>query len=117
MSVERDGRVVSIPLDRAIQVARVLESAVISLDRIGSRQAFGDADAHTLDQYMTEWSVAPLLSHVRTIVWDAIGQVIGEEAVEEIAESVPRFPDPVPEEVRRFQEERRRSFEERDGDD
>ncbi|GAA2611734.1 hypothetical protein GCM10010399_48230 [Dactylosporangium fulvum] len=35
MGIEGDGRVVSIALERAIKVARVLESVAISLHRIG----------------------------------------------------------------------------------
>lgn len=45
---------VSIPLDQAVETARLLESIVVSLDRIGSRMAGRDADAHMLDQFMTE---------------------------------------------------------------
>ena len=80
---------------------------MISLDRIGSRQAGGEADAQTLDRFLTEWLVAPRLSHVRMIVGDAIEQVIGDEATEGIAESVPCFPQPVPEEVRQLATERK----------
>ena len=101
-------RSVSIPLDQAVETARLLESIVISLDRIGSRMARGDADAHTLDQFVTEWFVGPRLSRARVKLWDAIAQVIGEEAVEEIAETTPRFPDPVPNEIRAGMEEQRR---------
>jgi len=99
MEAERAGRVVSIPLEQAVAIARVLESVVVSLDRIGSRMAGGAADAHTLDQFMAEWLVLPRLSRARTDLWDAVAQVVGEETVEEIAESTPRFPDRVPDEV------------------
>lgn len=109
------GRSVSIPLNQALETARLLESIVISLDRIGSRIAGGDADAHTLDQFMTEWFVGPRLSRARTEFWDAIAQVIGEEAVEEIAETTPCFPDPVPDEIRAQIEERRQWNEEQLG--
>ncbi|GAA0513205.1 hypothetical protein Ade02nite_89200 [Paractinoplanes deccanensis] len=100
MNTDDVGRCVSLPLGQAVQTARLLESIVVSLDRIGSRMAGGDADAHTVDQFITEWSVGPRLSRARVELWDAIAQVIGEEAVEEIAETTPRFPDPVPDEVR-----------------
>jgi len=113
MEAERAGRVVSIPLERAIAVARVLESVVISLDPIGSRMAGGDADAHTLDQFMTEWLVGPRLSRARMDLWDAIAQVVGEEAVEEIAESTPCFPNPVPEEICALREDLQRDSGER----
>ncbi|MGX6606552.1 hypothetical protein ACWKSP_31180 [Micromonosporaceae bacterium Da 78-11] len=99
MSTQDADRSVSIPLDRAIHAVQLLESIVISLDRIGSRMAFGEADAHTLDEFMTEWLIGPRLSRARFVLWDAIAEVIGEEAVEEIAESTPSFPDPVPDEV------------------
>lgn len=108
-------RSVSIPLDQAVETARLLESIVISLDRISSRMAGGDADAHTLDQFVTKWFVGPRLSRARTDLWDAIAEVIGEEAVEEIAETTPRFPDPVPDEIRAQIEERRRWNEEQLG--
>ena len=106
---------VSIPLDQAVETARLLESIVISLDRIGSRMACGDADAHTLDQFITEWFVGPRLSRARIELWDAIAQVIGEEAVEEIAGTTPRFPDPIPGEIRSQIEEQRRWNEEQFG--
>jgi len=108
-------RSVSIPLDQAVETARLLESIVISLDRIGSRMARGDADAHTLDQFVTEWFVGRRLSRARIKLWDAIAQVIGEEAVEEIAETTPRFPDPVPDEIRAGMEEQRRWDQEQRG--
>jgi hypothetical protein len=108
MNAEDAERLVSIPLDRAVEAARLLESVVISLDRIGSRAAGGDANAHTLDQFMAEWLVGPRLSRARTDLWDAIAQVIGEENAEAIAESTARFPDPVPDEVRTLREELRR---------
>jgi hypothetical protein len=103
MNTEDAERSVSISLNKAVEAARLIESLVISLDRIGSRQAGGDA--HTLDQYMNEWLIGPRLSSARHILWDAIAEVIGEEAVEEIAETTPRYPDPVPDEVHRFRDE------------
>lgn len=108
MNIDDAGRSVSIPLGQAVETARLLESIVISLDRIGSRMAGGDADARTLDQFVTDWFVGPRLSAARCDLWDAIAQVIGEEAVEEIAEATPSFPDAVPDEIRAQIEERRR---------
>ena len=99
---------VSIPLSKALEVARLMESLVISLDRIGSREAGRDADAHTLDQYMTEWLIGPRFSGARSVMWDAIAKVIGEEAAEEVAEATPTFPELVPDEVHRFREEAER---------
>lgn len=55
-----------------------------------------------LDRFMTEWLVGPRLSRARLVLWDAITEVIGEEKTEAIAESTPRFPDPVPDEVRSY---------------
>jgi hypothetical protein len=107
MNADGAGQFVSIPLDQAIETARLLESIVISLDRIGSRVVGGDADTHTFDQFMTEWLVGPRLSRTRQHLWTAIAQVIGEDEVEAIAESTPRFPDPVPDEVRLLGEKRR----------
>src|SRR5690348_69917 len=106
MNTEDADRLVSIPLEKAIEVAQLLESLVISLDRIGSREAAGDPD--TLDQFMTEWRVGPRLSRARSVLWDAITEVIGEEKTEAIAESTPRFPDPAADEVRTLREELRR---------
>jgi hypothetical protein len=105
-------RIVALPLGQAIEIARVLESVVVSLDRVGSREAGGEADVHTLGRFMTEWFVGPRLSSARVALWDAIAQVIGEEAVEEIAASIPAFPDPVPQEVHTLIQERRRWNEE-----
>ncbi|WP_245730788.1 hypothetical protein [Micromonospora pallida] len=95
---------VTVPLDRAIEVARLLECLTRSIDRIGSRMAGGEADAETLDRFITEWLIGPQASRARMVLWDAISQVIGEEAMEEIAEAVPKFPDAPPEEVRRLRQ-------------
>ncbi|WP_127503355.1 hypothetical protein [Actinoplanes solisilvae] len=108
MNAKSAGPLVSIPLDRAVEVARLMESIVASLDRIGSRQAAGDGDARTLDRFVTEWLVGPRLSRARGVLWDAIAEVVGEEEVEAIAESTPHFPDPVPDEVRALHEELRK---------
>ncbi|WP_412746273.1 hypothetical protein [Krasilnikovia sp. MM14-A1004] len=116
MNTDDAARSVSIPLDQAVQTARLLESIVISLDRITSRMALGDADAHTLDRFITEWFVGPRLSEARVDLWGAIAQVIGEEATEEIAETTPCFPDPVPEEIRAQIEEQRQWYAERFGE-
>lgn len=86
------GTEVVIPLDGAIEIARDLECIVVSLDRIGSRRVGGDADADTLDLFLAEWGVLQRLARARGVMWDAIATVVGEEAVEEIAEGVPRFP-------------------------
>ncbi|GIJ81491.1 hypothetical protein SAMN05443287_1295 [Micromonospora phaseoli] len=112
MEAEDGRRIVALPLGQAIEIARVLESVVVSLDRIGSREAGGEADVHTLGRFMTAWFVGPRLSSARTALWNAIAQVIGEEAVEEIAASTPAFPDPVPQEVRTLIQERRKWNEE-----
>jgi hypothetical protein len=106
MNAEDIDKFVSIPLGQAIETARLLESIVISLDRIGSHEAGGDTD--TLDQYMTEWLVGPRLSRARGDLWAAIAQVIGADGVEAIAASTPRFPDPVPDKVRALREQRDR---------
>ncbi|MEU7802476.1 hypothetical protein AB0B10_24760 [Micromonospora arborensis] len=116
MNAEDAERYVSIPLDRAVEAARLLESIVISLDRIGSRMAGGNADAHTLDRFMTEWLVGPRLSRARSVLWDAIAEVLGEEAIEEIAESTPCFPDPIPDELRTLREQLRSRNQEQLGD-
>lgn len=115
MNGEDAERVVSIPLDRAVELARLLESVVVSLDRIGSRIAGGDADAHTLDRFMTDWLVGPRLSAARMVLWEAVEETIGVERTAAIAESTPRYPDPVPAEVRALHEQRQRWNEEQLG--
>ncbi|HWS32428.1 MAG TPA: hypothetical protein VN408_06760 [Actinoplanes sp.] len=108
MNIDDTGGSVSLALDQAVETARLLESVVISLDRITSRMAGGDADAHTLDRFVTDWLVGPRLSRARIELWAAIAQTIGDEAVEEIAANTPAFPAPVPDEIRAQIEERRR---------
>lgn len=105
MDVNRDESTVTVPLDRAIEVARFLECLTRSIDRIGSRMAGGLADAGTVDRFIDEWLIGPQASRARRVLWDAISQVIGEEAVEGIAEAVPRFPDASPDEVGRLRQE------------
>ncbi|MEU1395002.1 hypothetical protein ABZ403_02860 [Micromonospora zamorensis] len=96
---------VNVPLDRAIEVARLLECLTLSIDRIGSRMADGEADAEAVDRFITEWLIGPQASRARFVLWDAISQVIGEEAMEAIAEAVPSFPGRPPDEVRRIRQE------------
>ncbi|MDO3687680.1 hypothetical protein [Micromonospora sp. C28ISP2-4] len=98
MDVSSGESTVTVPLDRAIEVARLLECLAVSIHRIDSRAA----DAETLDRFITEWLIGPQADRARTILWDAISRAIGEEAVEEIAEAVAKFPDPPPDEVGRL---------------
>ncbi|WP_203822945.1 hypothetical protein [Paractinoplanes ferrugineus] len=112
MEAEGETRVVSIPLERAIEIGRILENVAGSLHRISSRMISGDADAHTLDKFMRDWLVEPRLLQARGEIWDAIEQVIGEELTDEIAESVAHFPDPPSEDIRILAEQLEKELEE-----
>ncbi len=105
MVAEDDGRVVAVPLGEAIEMARTLHGIVASLDHLSSRVSSGDADAETFQELMRDWVITPRLAGVRGVLWQALSEVIGEQAVDELLEEVvPAFPGPVPEEVRRLRQ-------------
>ncbi|MFG3166028.1 hypothetical protein [Streptomyces sp. NPDC048200] len=76
-------REVRLPLDDVLTVLRDLNEFVVSLDRIGSRQASGTADDSTVGGFVTEWDVARRLAHARRVIGVALdAQLSAEENAE-----------------------------------
>jgi hypothetical protein len=71
-----------------------LEEIVVSLDRLLSRIGAG-AGPDKLLQFVVERDLLGRLARDRAVVGDALARIIGEERVEEIAESQYRYVDPV----------------------
>lgn len=84
---------VSITLAEAIEAVRDLDEYVVSLDRIRSRIAFGGHSPEILLDYIIDRNVFQRLAHLRRVVCDAVAEVVGEEMVEEIAESAYAYTD------------------------
>jgi hypothetical protein len=80
--------------DDLTRVFADLEEVVVSLDRILSRIGAGAAP-DILVRFVVERDLRVRLARDRTVVGDALAGVIGEEAVEEIAEAQYRYVDPV----------------------
>ncbi|MFG2970429.1 MULTISPECIES: hypothetical protein [unclassified Streptomyces] len=81
--MDMSSREVRLPLDEVVAVLRDLNEFVVSLDRIGSRQASGTADEFTVGAFVAEWDVARRLAHARRVIGVALdAQLSGEENAE-----------------------------------
>lgn len=79
--------------DDLVRLFGDLEEIVVSLDRILSRIGAGAA-SDLLLRYVVERDLLSRLARDRALVGDALADIIGEQAVEEIAESQYRYVDP-----------------------
>jgi hypothetical protein len=68
-----------IPLDQAIAVLLDLNEFVVSLDRLGSRQAAGTADASTVGEFVADWDVARRLAKARHVLPVALDEQLSDE--------------------------------------
>ncbi|MEU6030231.1 hypothetical protein ABZ825_24985 [Streptomyces tauricus] len=66
------------PLDEVVAVLRDLNEFVVSLDRLGSRQASGTADDHTVGMFVADWDVARRLTRARRVISDALDAQLSE---------------------------------------
>lgn len=82
--MDMSSREVRIPLAEAVAVLRDLNEFVVSLDRLGSRQASGTADARTVGEFVAEWDVARRLARARRVVTEALDAELSEEENTEI---------------------------------
>jgi len=67
-------REIRMPLSEVVAILRDLNEFVVSLDRLGSRQASGSAD----------WNVAPRLARARRVISLALDAQLSEEENAEI---------------------------------
>ncbi|MFF7981974.1 hypothetical protein ACFZDK_23070 [Streptomyces sp. NPDC007901] len=72
------------PLSEVVAVLRDLNEFVVSLDRIGSRQASGTADEFTVGAFVADWDVARRLAHARRVIGVALDAQLSEEDNAEI---------------------------------
>ncbi|MFD8008756.1 hypothetical protein [Streptomyces sp. NPDC058955] len=82
--MDMGSREIRLPLDEAVAVLRDLNEFVVSLDRLGSRQASGTADAHTVGTFVADWDVARRLAHARHVIGLALDAQLSEEENAEI---------------------------------
>ncbi|MFE3770511.1 hypothetical protein [Streptomyces sp. NPDC059122] len=66
--MDMSSREIRMPLSDVVAVLQDLNEFVVSLDRLGSRQASGTADDHTVGKFITDWDVARRLAHARRVI-------------------------------------------------
>ncbi|MFI6360905.1 hypothetical protein ACIBJF_52440 [Streptomyces sp. NPDC050743] len=72
-------REIRLPLNEIVAVLQDLNEFVVSLDRLGSRQASGTADEHTVGTFIADWDVARRLARARHIISVALDEQLSEE--------------------------------------
>ncbi|KUO20167.1 hypothetical protein AQJ91_15380 [Streptomyces dysideae] len=77
-------REIRIPLDEVVAVLQDLNEFVVSLDRLGSRQASGTADEYTVGRFVADWDVARRLAHARRVISVVLDEQLSEEDNAEI---------------------------------
>lgn len=82
--MDMSSREVRMPLDQALAVLRDLNEFVVSLDRLGSRQAAGAADENTIGKFIIDWDVTRRLAHARSVLCVALDAQLSEEENAEI---------------------------------
>ncbi|MFD6293830.1 hypothetical protein ACFWFU_03230 [Streptomyces sp. NPDC060235] len=56
------------PLNEIVAVLQDPNEFVVSLDRLGSRQASGSSDEHTVGKFIDDWDVAWRLARARHVI-------------------------------------------------
>ncbi|GAA2268559.1 hypothetical protein GCM10010415_37870 [Streptomyces atrovirens] len=82
--MDMSSREIRIPLDEVVAVLRDLNEFVVSLDRLGSRQASGTADERTVGAFIADWDVARRLARARRVISVALDAQLSEEDNAEI---------------------------------
>ncbi|WP_217553385.1 hypothetical protein [Streptomyces sp. GbtcB6] len=77
-------REIRVPLSEVVAVLQDLNEFVVSLDRLGSRQASGTADEHTVGRFVADWDVARRLARARRVLSVALDAQLSEEENAEI---------------------------------
>ncbi|MFE4513146.1 hypothetical protein ACFRMQ_02960 [Kitasatospora sp. NPDC056783] len=72
------------PLDEVVAVLRDLNESVVSLDRLGSRQAAGAADESTVGRFVADRDVARRPARARHVIGVALDAQLSEEENAEI---------------------------------
>lgn len=82
--MDMSSRDIRIPLNEIVAVLQDLNEFVVSLDRLGSRQAFGTADEYTVGTFIADWDVARRLAHARHVISVALDVQLSEDENAEI---------------------------------
>lgn len=69
---------IRMPLGEVVAILRDLNEFVVSLDRIGSRQASGTADDRTVGKFVADWDVARRLARARRVISVALEEQLSE---------------------------------------
>ncbi|MGW0856278.1 hypothetical protein [Streptomyces sp. NPDC002690] len=77
--METASREIRIPLADAVAIVRDLNEFVVSLDRLGSRQASGTVDERTVGVFVDDWDVARRLARARHVLSVALDEQLSEE--------------------------------------
>ncbi|ORT57115.1 hypothetical protein [Streptomyces sp. CB03238] len=82
--MDMSSREIRLPLNEVVAVLQDLNEFVVSLDRLGSRQASGTADERTVGQFIADWEVARRLARARRVISAALDAQLSEEDNAEI---------------------------------
>ncbi|MFF4509079.1 hypothetical protein [Streptomyces sp. NPDC001401] len=82
--MDMSSREIRMPLSEVVAVLQDLNEFVVSLDRLGSRQASGTADEHTVGTFIADWDVARRLARARRVISAALDAQLSEEDNAEI---------------------------------
>ncbi|MFI2424672.1 hypothetical protein ACH5A7_11310 [Streptomyces sp. NPDC018955] len=82
--MDMSSREIRIPLGEAVAVLRDLNEFVVSLDRLGSRQASGTTDEYAVGRFVADWDVARRLARARHVISAALDAQLSEEDNAEI---------------------------------
>ncbi len=77
--MDMSSREIRVPLSEVVAVLQDLNEFVVSLDRLGSRQASGTADEHSVGRFIADWDVARRLARARRVISVALDAQLSEE--------------------------------------
>ncbi|MFF8973552.1 hypothetical protein [Streptomyces sp. NPDC014995] len=82
--MDMSSREIRMPLNEVVAVLQDLNEFVVSLDRLGSRQASGNTDEYTVGKFIADWDVARRLARARRVISVALDAQLSEEDNAEI---------------------------------
>jgi len=82
--MDMSSREIRLPLNEVVALVRDLNEFVVSLDRLGSGQASGNADECAVGKFIADWDVARRLAHARHIISVALDAQLSKEDNAEI---------------------------------
>ncbi|MER5541006.1 hypothetical protein ACWD4N_15685 [Streptomyces sp. NPDC002586] len=82
--MDMSSREIRMPLNEVVAVLQDLNEFVVSLDRLGSRQASGTDDEYSVGTFIADWDVARRLAHARRVISIALDAQLSEDDNAEI---------------------------------